>query len=437
MSDSPRTQRMMQQAIEASLRDSRPPPPPGGGSMASQVGDLEESVNIARQLLANARNLLAMEPTDQDSQQAVRSAEESYNDAIQLFESSNPLTQNVSARQRTRPASINPLDRLFVMLDDDNSGHLDGNELIDYINGLPYESFYIQRPDLDNVQQAIASFLHGRIAINQSEFPEFIVFLDNALIGVGLREGMLMSYIEFVTQAPVVAGIAMEEGSPPRPTAPVVNAPVVNAPVVNAPVARPTAPVINLNDYRMQPLPGSQFSYVIESQLISRQIRDNARNMLAMDPTDQRSQQLVLTAEESYNDTEYLVSSYRRAYNLFILLNTHDTGILDRNQLFDFVDKLPYERFNIEKPNNIQEVIDTVLNGNLGVTQDEFSEFLNDINDSLVNAGVEQYMLGNYIDIAYRLPPLFGSESSGGRPRKTTKQIKKKQKNKVKQSRKK
>jgi hypothetical protein len=49
-------------------------------------------------------------------------------------------------------------------------------------------------------------------------------------------------------------------------------------------------------------------------------------------------------------------------------------------------------------------------------------------------------MLGNYIDIAYRLPPMFGSESSGGRPRKrrkTTKQIKKKQKNKVKQSRKK
>jgi len=435
MSDSPRTQRMMQQAIEASLRDSRPPPPPGGGSMASQIGELEESVNIARQLLENARNLLAMEPTDQDSQQAVRSAEESYNDAIQLFESSNPLTQNVSARQRTRPASINPLDRLFVMLDDDNSGHLDGNELIDYINGLPYESFYIQRPDLDNVQQAIASFLHGRIAINQSEFPEFIVFLDNALIGLGLREGMLMSYIEFVTQAPVVAGIAMEEGSPPRPTAP-----VANAPVVNAPVARPTAPVINLNDYRMQPLPGSQFSYVIESQLISRQIRDNARNMLAMDPTDQRSQQLVLTAEESYNDTEYLVSSYRRAYNLFILLNTHGTGILDGNQLFDFVDKLPYETFNIEKPNNIQQVIDTLLNGNLGVTQDEFSEFIIFLNEALVNAGVEQYMLGNYIDIAYRLPPVFGSESSGGRPRKrrkTTKQIKKKQKNKVKQSRKK
>jgi hypothetical protein len=290
--------------------------------------------------------------------------------------------------------------------------------------------FYIRQPDRDNVQQAVASFLHGRVAIRPNEFPEFIVFLDNALINVGLREGILMSYIEFVTQAAVNAGIAMEEGSPPRPP----------VPVANAPVARPTAPVINLNDYRTQPLPGSKISYVIESKLISRQLLEHAENMLAMDPTDQLLQQHVLTAQESYNDAKNLVRFYQRAYDLFILLNTHDTGILDRNQLFDFVDKLPYERFNIEKPNNIQEVIDTILNGNFGVTQDEFSEFLNDINDSLVNAGVEEYMLGNYIDIAYRLPPMFGSESSGGRPRKrrkTTKQIKKKQKNKVKQSRKK
>ncbi len=74
--DSPRTKRMMQEAIAESLRTGPRPPappsgPPGGGSMASQVGVLEESVRSSRQILEDARNMLARNPTNQRLQTIV------------------------------------------------------------------------------------------------------------------------------------------------------------------------------------------------------------------------------------------------------------------------------------------------------------------------------------------------------------------------------
>jgi hypothetical protein len=264
--DSPRTKRMMQEAIAESLRTGPRPPappsgPPGGGSMASQVGVLEESVRSSRQILEDARNMLARNPTNQRLQTIVRNAEESHNHATRMLDRQRTRVQSVPVQSvpvqsvpvvqqsvAAAPSINNPLDTLFAMLDNDDSGHLDGVELVDYLNGLPFESFNIVNPGLNNIQQAIASFLGGRIGITQAEFPEFIVFLNEGLKNAGLSEGMLMSYIESVTGAAVAPATPQRPAVGPsapvvRPPAPVVRppAPVVRPP---APVVRPPAPVV-------------------------------------------------------------------------------------------------------------------------------------------------------------------------------------------------